>query len=273
MDDNEAVLLVLLDMSAAFDTVDAKLLMDTMEHRFSVIGTARDWFSTYMTGRHYSVKVGNEVSMQRELKYGVPQGSVLRPFLFTIYTAEIEDIIKKHGLLYHKFADDIQIYIIYNPEVPMDLECALFRIRACVAEVRCSLTRKKLKLNEDKTEFIALMSAHQLSKFGAPLLQLSNVLIKSAKSVRNLGPVFDQLLSMHDYVNQICSKAAYHIRRIGSIRQYITTNMCCSLVMSLVVSNLDYCNCLLAGLHSNQIARLQRLQHRAARLITRSHLY
>ena len=79
MDDNEAVLLVLLDMSAAFDTVDAELLMDTMGNRFGVSGAARQWFSSYMTNRHFSVKVGNTVSSQRKLKYGVPQGSVLRP--------------------------------------------------------------------------------------------------------------------------------------------------------------------------------------------------
>ena len=131
-----------------------------------------------MTNLHFSVKVGNTVSSQRKLKYGVPQGSVLGPFLFTIYAAEVQDIIEKHGLLYHKFADDIQIYITYRPEVPMDLECALYRLRTCVAEVRSCLTRKKLKLNEDKTEFMALMSPNQLSKFGQPNLQLSNVLIK-----------------------------------------------------------------------------------------------
>ena len=78
---------------------------------------------------------------------------------------------------------------------------------------------------------------------------------------------------MYRYVNnvsQICSKAAYHIHRIGSTRQYITQNMCRSLVMGLVVSNLDYCNCLSAGLYATQKARLQQLQHRAARLITRT---
>ena len=89
------------------------------------------------------MKVGNSQSANHKLKYGVPQWSVLRPFLFTVYSAATEAILKKHGIKYHKYADDIQIYL-FLPHVPGDLVCAIYRLQACFTEQKQILTTLKL---------------------------------------------------------------------------------------------------------------------------------
>ena len=96
---------------------------------------------------------------------------------------------------YHKYADDIQIYLFYRPHVPGDLVGAIYRLQACFRELKQLLTTLKLKLNDCKTEFIVLMSPHQLRKYGLLDLQLGTVLIKPAVSVRNLRAHFDQMLT------------------------------------------------------------------------------
>ena len=111
MDTKQAALLVLSDMSAAFNTIDANILIDTL--RLGAKGTPLKWFRSYLSDRCFAVKVGNSQSADHKLKYGVPQGSVLGPLLFTVYSAATEAILKKQGINYHKYADDIQIYLFH----------------------------------------------------------------------------------------------------------------------------------------------------------------
>ena len=247
MDDNQAALLVLLDMSAAFDTIDTDILLSTLHHELGVSDTPLRLFPSYMTKRECSVKIGNRHSSYIRLKYGVPQGSVLGPFVFTIYSSPVSKILEKYNISYHKFADDLQLYVFYRPDVPGDLVCALYRLKACIAEIQKWMTSHKLKLNDDKTEFLVLLSSHQFSKYGVPSLQLDQVLILPKEVVRNLGAYFDKFLTMKDFVNKMIQTSTFHLRRIGQIRKYITQSMCHSLVISLVMSHLDYCNCLLGG--------------------------
>ena len=114
------------------------------------------------------------------------------------------------------------------------------------------------------------MSPHQLRKYGLPDLQLGTVLIKPAVPVRNIGAHFDQMLTTVSFINHKIKVASYNLRRIGSIRNYITAGICHKLVAALVTSNIDYCNGLLGGLGAKDVNSLQRLQYRAAKLVTRS---
>ena len=114
------------------------------------------------------------------------------------------------------------------------------------------------------------MSPHLLRKYGLPDLQLGTVLIKPAVSVRNLGAHFDQILTMVSFINHKIKVASYSLRRIGSIRKYIIAGICHKLVVTLVTSNIVYCNGLLGGLTAKDVDRLQRLQNRAARLVSHS---
>ena len=105
-DSDHSVILLLLDLSAAFDTVDHSVLLSRLSDRFGVNGTVLAWLESYLKSRKYDVQVEGGKSTTRILTYGVPQGSVLGPLLYVLYTAPVADIIKSH---YHFYADDTQL--------------------------------------------------------------------------------------------------------------------------------------------------------------------
>ena len=114
---SNGVLLVFLDLSAAFDTTDASILLKTMNDHLGISSSVLTWFSSYISDRTQHVQNGSDISDECPLRYGVPQGSVLGPLLFTVYTEPIQDILKRHAVEHHKLADDIQIYTSYYPHV------------------------------------------------------------------------------------------------------------------------------------------------------------
>ena len=108
IDGGDGAMLVLFDLSAAFDTMDHGILIHRLENSFGVAGTALYWVRSYLTDRTQTVKVSSIISSLRTLAFGVPQGSVLGPVLFTLYTSPIYHIIQAHGVRDHKYADNTQ---------------------------------------------------------------------------------------------------------------------------------------------------------------------
>ena len=102
-----SVMLVLLNTSAVFDTINIEKLLSTLVSLFNIGGTALDWFRSYLTGRSQRVVIGSSSSNEIPIYHGVPQGSVLGPVTFNAYTTPIADICTKNQVLYHRFADDI----------------------------------------------------------------------------------------------------------------------------------------------------------------------
>jgi hypothetical protein len=112
VDHHQKAILVLLDFSAAFDTIDHQTVLKRILKRYGIDGTALNWFESYLTGRVQSVDIGSILSDPCALMEGVPQGSVFGPTIFTMYTAPIGDIISAHGIQYMTYADDTHIYLI-----------------------------------------------------------------------------------------------------------------------------------------------------------------
>ena len=167
------MLLLLLDLSAAFDTVDHSTLLLRLRPRFGVKGSALAWFESYLASRKYYVQVEGYKSSLRSLDSGVPQGSVLGPLLYVLYTSPVADIIKSHDLQYHFYADDTQLYITFKTDSADDACLAKSRVEHCVEEIDRWMISNKLKLNDDKTELIVFSSKFR------PRPCLSNVQIGS----------------------------------------------------------------------------------------------
>ena len=272
LDESHAVALVILDLSAAFDTIDQCQLLTLLNAEFGVHAKALSWLETYLEARTQRVKIDDAMSETIPLTCGVPQGSVLGPVLFTIYTMPMQRIIRKHGVVYHKYADDTQLYVTYKPNVLGDMQRAVKQLEDCISEIRVWMINRMLKLNDNKTDMVIYMSQYHLNKYGRCDISIGDSTISPVECVRNLGVQIDQHLTMDKQVTAVCKACNFHLYRLSSIRRYITTDAARSVVQALITSRLDYCNSLLANLTNTQMKRLKSIQHKAARLVTRTPL-
>ena len=108
VDDNKICILTLLDLSAASDTIDHRILLSRLQHSFGISGPALSWFSSYLCNRTHAVTINSLQSQHTTLHYGVPRGSVLGPVLFILYTQPLFNLVSKHAVNHHAFADDKQ---------------------------------------------------------------------------------------------------------------------------------------------------------------------
>ena len=264
-DEGRVNALCLLDLSAAFDTIDHGILITRLERSFGIKGKALSWFRSYLTDRVQAVVVDGVQSSCRLLRYGVPQGSVLGPFLFTIYTQPLAGVISQHQLSYHFYADDTQIY---GSERPEKVNSLLNKLEECIADVQCWMGANRLALNGDKTEVLLTGSANSRSKVTANKgITVGESFVQFSNTAKNLGVLFESDLSASAIVKSIMRKAYGEIRQISKIRHLITTNVATVLINALVLSKLDYCNSLLVGANEQKLKRLQIVQNDAARLI------
>jgi len=141
----------LLDLSAAFDNVDHDLLMLRLERQFGIHGVALEWFRSYLHGRSYRVIYGRSMSAMVYVVCSVPQGSVLGPRLFVMYTANLTEVFKKHDVNIYAFADDTQLY---RHCLWTETAATVARLERCLLDVSHWMLANRLKLNPDKTELL-----------------------------------------------------------------------------------------------------------------------
>ena len=259
-------ILVLLDLSAAFDTIDHAVLIRTLKNYIGVSGSALAWFMSYLSDREQSIKIANTLSTSRNLPYGVPQGSVLGPQLFSLYTLPLHHVIEPSGMQFHMYADDTQLYIAFNPKDPVSSHNIIETINSCTNNISTWMKSHFLKLNSDKTELL-VMTKPNLKSHGLTSLSICGSDISVSPDVRDLGVQYDSLLKMETHIKQICKKAYYQISLIHKVRQYLTEDSVRKLVQANITSLLDYCNGLLIGLPCSLLSKLQRVQNCAARVV------
>jgi hypothetical protein len=270
IESGKLALLALLDMSAAFDTVDHDILQQRLENTYGVRKGALRWISSYLAGRTQSVVCDGVCSPSERLKYGVPQGSVLGPLLFILYTGELEQIIAGHGLISFCYADDCQIFFFCKPEEAQKLGSTVV---TCVEKVSEWMSSNRLKLNPTKTEFLWTATAKRQHLISGSSISISGVDIAPATYVKLLGFHIDSDISMTTQINRTVSSCFFQLRQIKAIRKSLPIDVAKSLINAFVVSRLDYCNGLYANLPANQLDRLQSVMHAAARLLYKTSRY
>ncbi len=183
-------LLVLLDLSAAFDTIDHNILLNRLENFVGISGSALAWFKSYLSDRHQFVAVNEEVSYRSQVQYGVPQGSVLGPLLFTLYMLPLGNIIRKQGVSFHYYADDTQLYISSRPGETHQIE----KLMECIVDIKNWMTSNFLLLNSEKREVLIIGPKTPTSNNLEHCLTLDCCSVNSSSSVRNLGVLFNSMV-------------------------------------------------------------------------------
>ena len=265
-DKKSKAILVLLDLSAAFDTINHGILLGKLKKNYGVTGTALSWFESYLTDRRASVKVGNSVSSPLPITIGVPQGSILGPLLFVLYTKELESIAKHYGLLVELYADDTQLYVSFTNNKLSDLEK---KLQECLNHIKVWMADNFLRLNPSKTEFLVLRNKNDKEANPEAIYALDDQEPSvPAPLVRNLGVFLDPELSLTGNVSKTVRACNLCLMNLWKIGNTLTIDLKVKLVNTLIHSRLDYCNSLLAGASVKDLGRLQKVQNAATRFIT-----
>ena len=267
MNSQQTVLLVLLDLSAAFDRVDYSVLLRRLQFSFGIADTPLKWFSSYLTARRQSISICGTLSDSFGLDWGVPQGSCLGPLLYIIYSSKFFKIIEQHLPEAHCYADDSQLYLSFKPDMVTSQQDAVVTMQNCINDVRLWMEHDKLLLNDDKTEFLILGTRQQLLKINISSITVGSSWVERSCVIKNLGTFLDDKLSMNAHINKVCNVSFYYIHNIWRIRKYLSPNSTETLIHAFITSRLDYCNSLLYGTPQAQIDKVQRVQNAAARFI------
>ena len=268
-DEKLVSLVAFLDLSAVFDTLDHSVLLKRLDVTFGLQGTVLSWIKSYVSDRTQCVTVGGKTSDPKPLLFGVPQGSVLGPLLFSLYVQPLSDIIEGHNCDYHKYADDTELSKSAKAEA---FDGARLCVKNCVNDILCWMDSNKLKLNTDKTEVLAVGDLSNLGLIGSDHTDVGDSRVPIKSSVKYLGVTLDQTLSLNNHISKVSSCCQYQLRRISSIRKYLTQSYAARLASAMVLSRLDYCNSLFASVPKFQLERLHCIQNHAARVVMKKRM-
>ena len=265
LDNKHCIILASLDLSAAFDTVDHTILLHRLQNDFGIEGKALQWFTSFITGRTQRVCIDGNSSDLHQLICGVPQGSVLGARMYTMYTQMLANVIRKHDVQHHSYADDTQVYVRCEDNEDAR-SAAIVKLQSCISDICEWMRANALKLNETKTECIVFSRNKDPTSITVTVGTQS---LDSQHTVKILGVTFDNNMTFENHVSNICRSIHMNIRKIRRIRKYLTYEAVKTLVQCTVTVRLDYCNSLYCGLPLKTIKKLQLAQNAAARLIAK----
>ena len=158
MDKKQGAILLLVDFSSAFDTIDHNILIRRLRLRYGFVGKTLDWVISYLKERTQRVVIGDQSSSTTTLTRGVPEGSIFGPLLFSLYVQPIGDIIRAHGLFFHQYADDLQVYAHFDLNHSA-LSAAVKQMEDCLDEEKVWMARNSMFMDDGKTQYLPNMQS------------------------------------------------------------------------------------------------------------------
>ena len=266
LEQGKATIIVALDLSAAFDTVDHEILINVLRSCFGISDKALDWFASYLRNRTLNVRIRDSESDSKCFNFSVPQGSCLGPVLFNLYCSTITDCISD-GQSLGGYADDHCLIDSFEPKVEADESKCIERLESTLKKIGDWMAANKLKMNPTKTETIIIASKSSLDKIHHNSIEVDQDEVAISTHLKYLGVWLDSSLSMEKHISSKCHTASINIRNIASIRRYIDLDTAKLLASSLVLTHLDYSNSILCGLPKKSLLRLQRIENWAAKVV------
>lgn len=259
--------LVAIDLSAAFDTVDHTVLINVLQNVFGLRGTALNWAKNYLSGRHTKVQINKSLSREVNLQFSVPQGSCAGPVFYNIYTSTLLSEINRYQTQILGYADDHTLYDSFQADSRLGEQTCVSNLEKCLADIQTWMTKNRLKMNNEKTECIMFGNKVQLDKCITTSITVNDAEIVLQNKIDYLGVPLDETLSMKSFIVKKCKVAAFNLHNIRKIRNCLSQKAAKQIVISLVISHLDYANAILINLPAKTIYPLQRIQNQAAKLI------
>ena len=256
-----------LDLSAAFDTIDHDILFTRLSSTFGIKDHALNLLKTYLLNRNQKIKINEHYSSEIPIEFGVPQGSVLGPLIFAMYIYPIGEVINRDVFRYHQYADDTQLYTSCKPSSILN---TVDQITSSTSDINDWMTTNKLKMNNDKTEIIVCGTLAKRKQVNFDSVTIGSESIALSNEVKDLGVFIDSGLSFDQHVSFLRKSCYFQLRKISSIRPFISEQSAKQLAVSLILSKLDYCNCLFFDMTEENFHKLQLLQNHAARVVMKA---
>ena len=266
MENQKMSALVVMDLSAAFVTVDHKILLDVLSSQYGIEGKALRWFDTYLRPHFCQVDIKGARSSIHSLDFSVPQGSCVGPILYSVYASTLQYQISE-GMDLNGFADDHLINKSFNPNDRDEELRTIELLESSLGNINSWMNLNRLQMNTSKTEFMMIGSWKQLTKCVTNNFTVCNDIVEKSEIIRLLGICIDSNLNFKTNVIKKSQTAMLNIFKIKHIRRYLTQEACEVLFHGLVMSHLDYCNSLYYGLPNCDLNRLQSVQSIACKMV------
>ena len=256
-------LVVFIDLKKAFDTVDHNILLKKLEC-YGVKGQALSLLKSYLSNRHQKCQINRFVSSEQLIRCGVPQGSILGPLLFLLYINDLPECL--NNTRPRLFADDTNLTASGNSIADAELA-----VNSDLHNLRNWLIANKLSLNVAKTEFMLIGSPQMIRNVSnfQPNIIIENKQIRQVNKTKTLGTTIDQHLTWKTNTENICKKITSGISALRRVKPFIADrNTLISIYNAIVRPYFDYCSEVWDVFGETQSKRLQKLQNRAARIIS-----
>ena len=264
-DQNQATIVIFLDLSAAFDTIDPEKLLQILHDELGIGGVALEWFRSFLVGRTQRVKIEDEFSDSLEVPCGTPQGSVLGPPLFNINVRSQPKVFQHCKFNTSSFADDSNGRRSFA--LTFQFEVLSKEVPNCMHQIVRWSRAQFMKINPDKTELLLLYPPSLNREVLIKGILFEDQCIRFSEFVKNVGVWIDKNLNLGQHVNNIVSHCYKILKDIARIKKNLERNHVENLVHAVITSRLDYCNCLLMNISKENLYKLQKVQNSAARLV------
>ena len=263
MDDKLVSIVVLLDMSKAFDSIRHDILLQKLQS-LGISSSCLGWFNSYLSDRNQRVRIHDALSEPLPLKNGVPQGSILGPVLFTIYVDDLLSVpVHSKSVCY--VDADCKLYLSF-PSV--DLPDAIELLNEDLRNICKWCCQNSLLINPNKTKVLLVGVPTLLRNLPTVSISLFGKEIQPVPVIKDLGVFIDQSLTYNEHIQKLFSNCLNKLVQINRIKHLLDRKTVIILLLNaFVFSKLFYCSSVWSNTNKRNINKLQLIQNFAARII------